>query len=197
MIYAYPGKFLRLRAAFLFTLLGVLTIPHEAASQTGVAAAHRPIDDVVLVHKTTAQDALAHIKSQPQLEPHLQRINHFRLLLNQQNDQAIMLSSKGSFVEPVLTTNSPVIPRGQDAEDTDTAALAILELEMSIAARTGPTTLYPGAGIVMVLSKVSDWSERNMIKALNDGGTPIYSHVGHLIGVEDPDTGRLLGGRRH
>ena len=108
-----------------------------------------------------------------------------------------MLSSKGSFVEPVLTANSPVIPRGQDAEDTDAAALAILELEMSIAARTGPTTLYPGAGIVMVLSKVSDWSERNMIKALNDGGTPIYSHVGHLIGVEDPDTGRLLGGRRH
>ncbi len=197
MCFIVVSKPLRIRESFLVALLLIISLPNAVASQTGLGAAHRPIDDVVLVHKTTAQDALAHIKSQPQLEPHLQRINHFRLLLKQQNDQVIMLSSKVSFVKPVLTANSPVIPRGQDAEDNDTAAVAILELEMSIAARTGPTTLYPGAGIVMVLSKVSDWSERNMIKALNDGGTPIYSHVGHLIGVEDPDTGRLLGGRRH
>jgi len=73
---------------------------------------------------------------------------------------------------------------------------AILELEMSISARTGPSMIYPGVGLVVALQEISNWSNRNMIEALRAGGVPIYSARGHLIGVEDPASGRLLGGRR-
>ena len=82
------------------------------------------------------------------------------------------------------------------ADQTDAKDLAILELEMSISARQGPSTFYPGAGLMLALQQISNLSNRHMIDALRQGGKPIYSNRGHLIGVEDPATGRLLGGRR-
>ena len=71
-----------------------------------------------------------------------------------------------------------------------------MELEYSIAARTGPSAPLPGAGIVLVMEQISNCAAHNMIKALRAGGEPIYSDVGHLIGVQDPDTHGLLGGRK-
>ena len=82
-------------------------------------------------------------------------------------------------------------------EKTDEAIkLAIMELEYSIAARTGPFAPLPSAGIVLVMEQISNFAAHIMIKALRAGGEPIYSDVGHLIGVQDPDTHRLLGGRK-
>jgi len=86
--------------------------------------------------------------------------------------------------------------RSNDQSRDMTNDAAILELEMSISARTGPSMIYPGVGLVVALQEISNWSNRNMIEALRAGGVPIYSARGHLIGVEDPASGRLLGGRR-
>ena len=52
------------------------------------------------------------------------------------------------------------------------------------------------AGLMLALQQISNWSNRHMIDALRNGGRPIYSNRGHLIGVEDPASGQLLGGRK-
>ena len=49
---------------------------------------------------------------------------------------------------------------------------------------------------MLALQQISNWSNRHMIDALRNGGRPIYSNRGHLIGVEDPASGQLLGGRK-
>jgi len=92
--------------------------------------------------------------------------------------------------------NDRISGRSNDQSRDMTNDAAILELEMSISARTGPSMIYPGVGLVVALQEISNWSNRNMIEALRAGGVPIYSARGHLIGVEDPASGRLLGGRR-
>lgn len=193
----------------LFGLLSVMAAPYDAAGQTGVVPAQQPIDALVESNRTGTSSALHRIESQPHLERHIQKINQIRLLLNEQKgepnlhfngleqDAPVGRSYNPAIPPAVPPAIPPVIPRLEKiTNEGDEATLAILELKTSIAARRGPSTFYPGAGIVLALKQISNWSERNMIEALNIGGKPIYSDVGHLIGVEDPTSGRLLGGRR-
>ena len=189
----------------LFGLLSVMAVSHDAAGQTGATSAQRTIDALVESNRAGPPSTLQNIESQPQLERHIRKINQIRLLLNEQKVESNMHlngleqdTAVGTLYSPVVPPFvPPVIPRHEKiTREGDEATLAILELETSIAARRGPSTFYPGAGIVLALTQISNLSERNMIKALNSGGKPIYSDMGHLIGVEDPISGLLLGGRR-
>ena len=193
----------------LFGLLSVMAVSHDAAGQTGATPAQRTIDALVESNRAGPPSTLQNIESQPQLERHIRKINQIRLLLNEQKVESNMHlngleqdTAVGTLYSPVVPpfvppVIPPVIPRHEKITgEGDEATLAILELETSIAARRGPSTFYPGAGIVLALTQISNLSERNMIKALNSGGKPIYSDMGHLIGVEDPISGLLLGGRR-
>ena len=51
-------------------------------------------------------------------------------------------------------------------------------------------------GLVFALKTISKCSDESMISALRAGAMPIYNQSGAVIGVEDSDTGMLLGGRR-
>ena len=65
-----------------------------------------------------------------------------------------------------------------------------------MSSRQYPSTFYPGASLVFALKTISKWSDESMISALRAGAMPIYNQSGAVIGVEDSDTGMLVGGRR-
>ena len=180
-----------LHAALVCGMLTVGLVPFGASGQTGAVAA-QTMDD----QATLRVDVLVQLKNQPQLEEHLDRINEFRAILRNGGSHQPAPTADPKTMRHAGANASQVIPTDDTVAETDAQKLAILELEMSISARKGPSTLYPGAGLVMALQKISNWSKKHMIDALRNGGRPIYSNLGHLIGVEDPASGRLLGGRK-
>ena len=184
-------------AAALFGLLFVTSVSFEAAGQTGIFNLNT-IDAMVGSKNTETEFALEKLDSQPHLLKHIEKIKHLRLLLKTQNVNSHLDTYELGQNRSAVISTSPLIKRLARAEEkTDQAVkLAIMELEYSIAARTGPSAPLPGAGIVLVMEQISNFAAHNMIKALRAGGEPIYSDVGHLIGVQDPDTHRLLGGRK-
>ena len=184
--------------AALFGLLFVTSVSLEAAGQTGTALPPKTIDAMVGSKNTETEFALEKLDSQPRLLKHIEKIKHLRLLLKTQSINSSLDTYELGQDRSVVVSTSPLIKRLTRAEEkTDEAVnLAIMELEYSIAARTGPFTPLPGAGIVLVMEQISNFAAHNMIKALRAGGEPIYSDVGHLIGVQDPDTHLLLGGRK-
>ena len=184
-------------AAF-FGLLCVTSISFEAAGQTGTALSPKTIDAMVGSKHTETEFALEKLESQPSLLKHIEKIKYLRLLLKTQSVNSSLDTFELGQDRSVVISTSPLIKRLARAEEkTDEAVkLAIMELEYSIAARTGPSAPLPGAGIVFVMEQISNFAAHNMIKALRAGGEPIYSDVGHLIGVQDPNTHRLLGGRK-
>ncbi|MEC8268900.1 MAG: hypothetical protein VX013_01695 [Pseudomonadota bacterium] len=186
-----PRKSRDLHAALVCGMLTVGLVPFGASGQTGAVAA-QTMDD----QATLRVDVLVQLKNQPQLEEHLDRINEFRAILRNGGSHQPAPTADPKTMRHAGANASQVIPTDDTVAETDAQKLAILELEMSISARKGPSTLYPGAGLVMALQKISNWSNKHMIDALRNGGRPIYSNLGHLIGVEDPASGRLLGGRK-
>ena len=184
--------------AALFGLLFITSVSFEAAGQTGTALSPKTIDAMVGSKNTETEFALEKLNSQPRLLKHIEKIKHLRLLLKTQSVNPSLDTYELGQERSVVISTSPLIKRLARAEEkTDEAVnLAIMELEYSIAARTGPAAPFPGAGIVLVMEQISNFAAHNMIKALRAGGEPIYSDVGHLIGVQDPDTHRLLGGRK-
>ena len=197
----YLGLFKTFVRHFTTTLFGILIVtlvPFEAAGQTGATPSPNTMDAMVGSKNTNTQFALEALKSQPSLIKDIEKIKHFRLLLKNQNVPSNLDNYELSHNRFVVISTIPVIEELEvNQENTDEAVkLAIMELEHSIAARRGPSTPFPGAGIVLVMEQISNFSARNMIKALRAGGEPIYSDVGHLIGVQDPDTHVLLGGRK-
>ncbi len=197
----YFGLFqtlVRYFAAALFGMLFVTAVSFEAAGQTGTALSPKTIDAMVGSKNTETEFALEKLDSQPRLIKHIEKIKHLRLLLKTQSVKSSLDTYELGQERSVVISTSPLIKRLARAEEkTDEAVnLAIMELEYSIAARTGPAAPFPGAGIVLVMEQISNFAAHNMIKALRAGGEPIYSDVGHLIGVQDPDTHRLLGGRK-
>ena len=186
-----PRKSRDLHAALVCGMLAVGLVPFGASGQTGAVAA-QSMDD----QATLRVDVLVQLKNQPQLEEHLDRINEFRAILRNGGSHQPAPTADPKTMRHAGANASQVIPTDDTVAETDAQKLAILELEMSISARKGPSTLYPGAGLVMALQKISNWSNKHMIDALRNGGRPIYSNLGHLIGVEDPASGRLLGGRK-
>ena len=186
-----PRKSRDLHAALVCSMFAVGLVPFGASGQTGAVAA-QSMDD----QATLRVDVLVHLKNQPQLEEHLDRINEFRAILRNGGSHQPAPTANPKTMRHAGANASQVMPTDDTVAETDAQKLAILELEMSISARKGPSTLYPGAGLVMALQKISNWSNKHMIDALRNGGRPIYSNLGHLIGVEDPASGRLLGGRK-
>ena len=184
--------------AALFGLLFVTSASFEAAGQTGTALSPKTIDDIVGSKNTETEFALEKLDNQPRLQKHIEKIKHLRLLLKTQNvNSSLNTYELGQNRSAVISTSPLINWLARAEEKTDEAVkLAIMELEYSIAARTGPSAPLPGAGIVLVMEQISNFAAHNMIKALRAGGEPIYSDVGHLIGVQDPDTHRLLGGRK-
>ena len=185
-------------AAAFFGLLFVTSVSFEAAGQTGAALSPKTIDAMVGSKNTETEFALERLDSQPHLLKHIEKIKHLRLLLKTQSVNPSLDTYELGQDRSVVISTSPLTKRlARTEEKTDEAVnLAIMELEYSIAARTGPSVPLPGAGIVLVMEQISNFSAHNMIKALRAGGEPIYSDVGHLIGVQDPDTHGLLGGRK-
>ena len=185
-------------AAGVLGLLFVALVSFDAAGQTGAAPPSKTIDAMVGNKNTETEFALEKLENQPSLIKNIEKIRHLRLLLKTQNVNSSLDTNQLRQVRSVVISTSPLVEGLVRAEEkTDEAVkLAIMELEYSIAARTGPFTPLPGAGIVLVMEQISNFSARNMIKALRAGGEPIYSDVGHLIGVKDPETHRLLGGRK-
>ena len=185
-------------AAALFGLLFVTSVSFGAAGQTGTALSPKTIDAMVGSKNAESEFALEKLDGQPRLLKHIEKIKHLRLLLKTQSVKSSLDTYELGQERSVVISTSPLIKRLARAEEkTDEAVkLAIMELEYSIAARTGPAAPFPGAGIVLVMEQISNFAAHNMIKALRAGGEPIYSDVGHLIGVQDPDTHRLLGGRK-
>ena len=185
-----------LHAVFIHCLLAVGLLPSSALGQTGSVTAQQTHDQVAISHVTTRSDTLSQLNSQPHLKKHVDRISRFRELLKESRQGDPSPGSDASSVHDSRTADEPVIPISTPVDETDAKDLAILELEMSISARQGPSTFYPGAGLMLALQQISNWSNRHMIDALRNGGRPIYSNRGHLIGVEDPASGQLLGGRK-
>ena len=184
--------------AALSGLLFVTSVSCDAAGQSGTALSPNTIDAMVWNKNTEIEFALNKLESQPSLLKHIEKIKHFRLLLKTQSVNSSLDTYELGKDRSVFLLSSPLIEglvRAEDQTD-EMVKLAIIELEYSIAARSGPSTPIPGAGIVLVMEQISNFSARNMIKALRAGGEPIYSDVGHLIGVQDPNTHRLLGGRK-
>ena len=197
----YFGLFttlVRYFAAALFGMLFVTSVSFEAAGQTGTALSPKTIDAMVGSKNTGTEFALEKLDSQPRLLKHIEKIKHLRLLLKTQSVNSSLDTYELGQNRSVVISTSLIIEELEGAqENTDEAVkLAIMELEHSIAARRGPSTPFPGAGIVLIMEQISNFSEQNMIKALQAGGEPIYSDVGHLIGVQHPITKRLLGGRK-
>jgi len=184
--------------AAVFGLLFVTSVSFEAAGQTGTAISPKTIDAMVGSKYNETEFALEKLASQPGLLKHIEKIKRLRLLLKTQSINPSLDTHELGQDKSVFISTSPLIEglvRAEEKTD-ETVKLAIMELEYSIAARSGPSTPIPGAGIVLVMEQISNFSARNMIKALRAGGEPIYSDVGHLIGVQDPKTHRLLGGRK-
>jgi hypothetical protein len=141
---------------------------------------------------------LSHLDSQPHLERHLTRINQFRTMFRTSDGRSSeQPDSRPARVWPALVSaQAAVVPRSGPVAAPDVADLAILELEESMSTRQYPSRVYPGVGLVVALKTISTWSEQSMIRALRTGARPIYNQSGDVIGVEDADTGLLLGGRR-
>ena len=197
----YFGLFKTPVRHFTAALLGLLfatSVSVEAAGQTGAALSPKTIDAMVGSKNAETEFALEKLESQRSLLKHIERIKHLRLLLKTQSVNSNSDTYELGQDRSVVISTSPLIERPARAEEkTDEAVkLAIMELEYSIAARTGPSAPIPGAGIVLVMEKISNFSAHSMIKALRAGGEPIYSEVGHLIGVQEPNTHQLLGGRK-
>lgn len=169
---------------------------HKAVGQTGSVTAQTTHAHLAPAENTTGPEPAFQLTSQAHLEKHIQRIIHFRALLEQDQRQQASSQTDMPIGRHRHTVRDPVIPKGQPAVRSDAKDLAILELEMSISAKDGPSTIYPGVGLVMAIQQIGTLSKKHMIDALRRGGKPIYSTIGHLIGVEDPTSGRLLGGRR-
>jgi len=191
-----PGLRPHLHAAFIYCLLAIGLAPSGALGQTGSVPAQRTHDQVTISEVTIRSDMLSQLNNQPHLKKHVERIARFRELLKESHQGDPSRGSDQASAQDTVTTDAPVIPIGAPVDDTDAKELAILELEMSISARRGPSTFYPGAGLMLALQQISNWSNRHMIDALRNGGRPIYSNRGHLIRVEDPASGQLLGGRK-
>ena len=179
-------------------LLFVILMSSEAAGQTCTALSPKTIDAMVWSKNTETVCALNKLENQPNLLKHIEKIKYLRLLLKTQSVNTSSETYESGTDKSVFISTSPLIEGLVRAEENadETVKLAIMELEYSIAARSGPSTPIPGAGIVLVMEQISNFSARSMIKALRAGGEPIYSDVGHLIGVQDPNTHRLLGGRK-
>lgn len=197
----YFGLFKTLVSHFtvaLFGLLFVTSVSFEATGQTGAAPSPKTIDALVGSKNTETQFAPETLKSQPSLLKHIKKIKHLRQLLKNQSVHSNLDTYELGQQRSVVISTSPIIKELEGTqENTDAAVkLAIMELEHSIAARRGPSTPFPGAGIVLIMEQISNFSAHNMIKALRAGGEPVYSDVGHLIGVQNPITKRLLGGRK-
>ena len=197
----YFGLFKTLVSYFtiaLFGLLFVTSVSFEAAGQTGAAPSPKTIDAMVGSKSTETQFALETLKSQPSLLKHIEKIKHLRQLLKNQSVHSNLDTNELGQQRSVVISTSPIIEEleGTQENTDDAVKLAIMELEHSIAARSGPSTPFPGAGIVLIMEQISNFSAHNMIKALRAGGEPVYSDVGHLIGVQNPITKRLLGGRK-
>ena len=137
--------------------------------------------------------SLSHLEGQPQLAKHLSRINQFRTLFRQDNQQPPRLQETASRQR---SADAMVVSRTNPLPETNPTDLAITALEESRSARRYPSTIYPGVGVVFALKTISNWSEDSMISALRTGATPIYDQSGEVIGVQHPRTGILLGGRR-
>ena len=184
--------------AALFGLLFVTLVSFEAAGQTGAAPSPKTIDAMVGSKNTGTQFVLETLENQPSLLKHIEKIKHLRLLLKNQSAHSNLDSYELGPNRSVVISTIPIIEELEGAQENtgEAVKLAIMELEHSIAARRGPSTPFPGAGIVLIMEQISNFSEQNMIKALQAGGEPIYSDVGHLIGVQHPITKRLLGGRK-
>ncbi len=151
-----------------------------------------------LAGAVTGPAHLSHLDSQPHLERHLTRINQFRTMFRTSDGRSSERpDSRPPRVWPALvSTKAAVVPRAGPVAAPDVADLAILELEESMSTRQYPSRVYPGVGLVVALKTISTWSEQSMIRALRTGARPIYNQSGDVIGVEDADTGLLLGGRR-
>ena len=198
MVFGLFTTLVRHFAAALFGLLFVTSVSFEAAGQTGTAFFPKTIAAMVGGKITETEFTLEKLDSQPHLLKHIEKIKHLRLLLKTQNVNSSLDTYELGQNRSAVISTSPLIKRlVRTEEKTDEAVkLAIMELEYSIAASTGPSAPLPGAGIVFLMEKISNFAAHNMIKALRAGGEPIYSDVGHLIGVQDPNTHRLLGGRK-
>ena len=182
--------------AFLGALLAVGLLPSSASCQTGAITAHQAQHQLAGQQVTIRAEPPIQLDNQPHLKQHIDRVNRFRELLRDSRDRERAPRADQTVTGHTRGTGVPVIPVNAPADRTDAKDLAILELQMSISARQGPSTFYPGAGLILALQQISNLSNRHMIDALRRGGRPIYSNRGHLIGVEDPASGRLLGGRR-
>ena len=184
--------------AALFGLLFVTSVAFDAEGQTGAVPPPKTIDSMVRSKNTEVQFALETLESQPRLQKHIEKIKYLRLLLKNQSVHSNLDGYDPGQKRPVVLSTTPIIEElERTRKNTNEAVkLAIMELEHSIAARRGPSTPFPGAGIVLIMEQISNFSAHNMIKALRAGGEPVYSDVGHLIGVQNPKTKRLLGGRK-
>jgi hypothetical protein len=177
-------------------LFAVLFMSADVFGQTGAVTAQTASQKIVKANLGAAPEHITQIASQPQLERHLSRINQFRTLFHTGNDQTPAGPNHRTARFSPHTESSLVIPRGTVDAGPNAQDLAILELTESISSRKGPSMYYPGVGVVIALQAISTLSEKTMIDALGKGGVPIYSAMGHVVGVEDPQTGQLLGGRR-
>ena len=198
MYFGLFKSFVRHFTAALFGLLFVTSVSFEAAGQTGTALSPKTIDDMVGSKNPETEFALEKLNSQPRLLKHIEKIKHLRLLLKTQNVNSSLNTFESGQNRSAVISTSPLIKwlaRGEEKTD-EALKLAIMELEYSIAARSGPVNPIPGVAIVLVMEQISNLAAHNMIKALRAGGEPIYSDVGHLIGVQDPNNHRLLGGRK-
>ena len=191
-----PKRSQRRCVLFLCSLFALGLASHKAVGQTGSVTAQTTNVQFAAAESTTGPEPAFQLKGQSHLEKHIQRIIHFRALLEQDQGQQASLQTDVQAGRHRPTLRDSIIPKSQPAVRSDAKDLAILELEMSISAKDGPSTIYPGVGLVMAIQQIGNLSKKHMIDALRRGGKPIYSNIGHLIGVEDPTSGRLLGGRR-
>ncbi|MGB1106663.1 MAG: hypothetical protein ACPG36_09285 [Candidatus Puniceispirillaceae bacterium] len=176
----------------------VLFAAATASAQTGPSTARLTNQQDEFASAAILPGHLSRLDSQPHLARHLTRINRFRTMFRtaegRSSEQPDSRSPQARLAPP--PTPVVVVPRAGPEPAPDAADLAILELEESMSARRYPSQLYPGVGLVVALKTISAWSEQSMIRALHTGAIPIYNQSGDVIGVEDADTGLLLGGRR-
>ena len=187
---------------FVCCVAAVLFAAATALAQTGPSTARLTNQQDEFASAAIMPGHLSRLDSQPHLERHLTRINRFRTMFRtaegRSSEQPDSRSPQARLAPP--PTPAVVVPRAgpEPAPDvaSDAADLAILELEESISTRRYPSQVYPGVGLVVALKTISAWSEQSMIRALRVGALPIYNQSGDVIGVEDAETGLLLGGRR-
>ena len=163
------------------------------STQTGLSTTRLAIQQDNLAAPETDSGPLSHLEGQPHLAEHLSRINQFRTLFRKDNKPPPLREKTVSAPQPA---DAIVVPRTTPVPETNVIDMAITALEESRSARRYPSTFYPGVGVVFALKTISNWSEDSMISALRTGAKPIYSQSGEVIGVQDSNTGILLGGRR-